>query len=37
MKQGHYFGTEIDGKWWRRYRESGYSARGSGELDIDAA
>mgnify|MGYP001824853121 CR=1 FL=1 len=37
MKQGHYFGTEIGGKWWRRYRESGFFARGSGEFDIDAA
>lgn len=37
MKQGHYFGTEIDGKWWKRYREPGYFARGSGGFDLDAA
>ncbi len=35
MKQGHYFGTEIDGKWWRRYRAPGFFARGNGEFDLD--
>ena len=37
MKRGHYFGTEIGGKWWRRYREPGFFARGSGEFDVNAA
>lgn len=36
MKKGHYFGTVIDEKWWRRYRAPGYFARGSGEFDLDA-
>ena len=35
MKQGNYFGTEVDGKWWRRYRGAGFFARGNGELWID--
>ena len=35
MRQGHYFGTEVDGKWWRRYREPGYFARGKGEYNMD--
>ena len=25
-----YLGTELDGKWWRRYRAPGYFARGNG-------
>lgn len=36
MKQGNYFGTEINGKWWKRYREPGFFARGNGEFDLDA-
>lgn len=27
---GHYFGTEIGGKWWKRYHAPGFSARGNG-------
>lgn len=36
MKQGSYFGTEIAGKWWKRYREQGFFARGNGDFDLDA-
>ena len=28
---GHYLGTVIDGKWWKRYRRGGFFARGNGE------
>jgi len=28
---GGYIGTELDGKWWRRYKENGFFMRGSGE------
>ena len=35
MKKGGYLGTEIDGKWWRRYRGSGFSARGNGQFWMD--
>ena len=34
-KRGHYLGTEIDGKWWRRYSGDGLLARGIGEFWID--
>jgi hypothetical protein len=27
---GHYLGTEISGKWWRRYSQAGFLARGNG-------
>ena len=36
MKRGNYFGTEVDGKWWKRYRKQGFFARGNGEFDLDA-
>jgi len=29
-RPSHYFGTEIDGKWSKRYRAPGFSARGNG-------
>lgn len=29
-RAGHYFGTELGGKWWKRYRAPGFSARGNG-------
>jgi hypothetical protein len=29
-KPGYYLGTEIDNKWWRRYRHDGFFARGNG-------
>jgi len=34
-KNGFYFGTEIDGKWWKRYRENGFFARGNGHYNIE--
>ncbi len=34
-RPGSYLGTEIDEKWWKRYREDGFFARGSGEWWID--
>jgi hypothetical protein len=34
--RGHYLGTEIDGKWWRRYRGRGFFSRGSGRYWSDA-
>jgi len=34
-KQGNYFGTEIDGRWWKRYRAPAFFARGNGELWLD--
>jgi hypothetical protein len=30
-KKGHYLGTIMDHKWWKRYRKSGMFARGNGE------
>ena len=33
-KRGQYLGTEIDHKWWRRYRKGGFSTRGVGEYWI---
>jgi hypothetical protein len=33
---GHYLGTEIDEKWWKRYLRKGFFARGSGEYWYDA-
>lgn len=30
-RRGHYFGTEIDEKWWRRYARDGLLARGAGD------
>lgn len=29
--KGSYLGTEMDGKWYRRYRAEGFFARGSGK------
>ena len=34
-RRGHYLGTEIDGKWWRRYRKDGFLASGLGEYWIE--
>ncbi len=34
-KRGNYFGTEIDGAWFRRFREDGFFARGNGKLWLD--
>lgn len=30
-RRGHYLGTEIDGKWWKRYRKNQFLARGLGD------
>ena len=32
---GHYMGTEIDAKWWRRYRGKGCFARGKGHWRLE--
>ena len=34
-KKGSYFGTEIDGKWWKRYKKDGLFARGKGQFWMD--
>lgn len=34
-KVGHYFGTEIDEKWWKRYRKEKMFARGTGTYWYD--
>jgi hypothetical protein len=34
-KRGHYLGTEIESKWWRRYMRDGFLARGNGEYWYD--
>lgn len=35
MKKGYYFGTTVDGKWWKRYRKEGFFARGNGEYRLE--
>jgi len=35
-KKGGYLGTEIDRKWWKRYKKDGMLARGNGEFWMDA-
>jgi hypothetical protein len=35
VKKGNYLGTEIDHRWWKRYRAPGFFARGSGEFWMD--
>ena len=34
-KRGHYLGTEIKERWWRRYLRDGLFARGLGEYWLD--
>ncbi|MBW2701628.1 MAG: hypothetical protein JRF33_12500 [Deltaproteobacteria bacterium] len=34
-KKGNYFGTEIDRKWWKRFRKDGLFARGNGDFWMD--
>lgn len=34
-RKGHYLGTEVEGKWWRRYRNDGLLARGIGAWWMD--
>jgi hypothetical protein len=33
--KGHYLGTEIDEKWWKRYTRDKLFARGNGEYWFD--
>jgi hypothetical protein len=35
--QGHYLGTEIDEKWWKRYPKDKLFARGNGEYWLDGS
>jgi len=32
---GHYMGTEINGRWWKRYKKDGFFARGKGTYWYD--
>ena len=34
-RKGHYLGTEIDEKWWKRYTKDKIFARGNGKYWID--
>jgi hypothetical protein len=34
-RQGHYLGTEVEGKWWRRYTAPPFFARGNGTYWYD--
>jgi hypothetical protein len=34
-RTGHYLGTEIEGKWWHRYRKRPFFARGNGVFWYD--
>ncbi len=34
-RKGHYLGTEIDEKWWKRYKKDKFFARGNGQYWID--
>lgn len=36
-KRGHYLGTEIGERWWRRSTKDGLFARGIGKFWIDAS
>lgn len=33
--KGQYLGTEIDGKWWKRYRKDGFFLRGNGHYWLE--
>jgi hypothetical protein len=35
-KPGHYLGTEIDERWWKRYTRDGFFARGNGVFWYDS-
>lgn len=35
LKSGYYYGTEINQKWWKRYKEPTYFMRGNGEYWLD--
>ena len=32
---GHYYGTELDGIWWKRFLKMGFFARGLGQYWLD--
>jgi hypothetical protein len=34
-RTGHYLGTEIEKKWWKRYKADKFFARGNGEYWFD--
>ena len=34
-KSGAYLGTEIDERWWKRYRKDGFFARGNGDYWLE--
>jgi hypothetical protein len=34
-RRGHYLGTEVEGKWWRRYTKPPFFASGSGTYWYD--
>ena len=34
-RRGVYLGTEIDGKWWKRYTKGGFFVRGAGACWCD--
>jgi hypothetical protein len=34
-RRGHYLGTELDQKWWKRYRQENFFIRGNGTFWID--
>jgi hypothetical protein len=35
-RKGHYYGTEIGEKWWKRYKKDKLFARGTGEYWHDS-
>jgi hypothetical protein len=34
-RKGHHFGTEIEKKWWKRYKGDKFFARGNGQYWFD--
>ncbi len=34
-RKGHYLGTAIENKWWKRYKKNKFFARGNGEYWFD--
>jgi hypothetical protein len=34
-RRGHYLGTELNERWWRRYARDGFLARGLGDWWLD--
>lgn len=35
LKSGYYYGTEIDEKWWKRYKKPSYFMKGNGEYWLE--